>query len=116
MTFYTDRPEVVVVERDLRVLVVFRREPDDVVDVRRDLILAARQTVLAKRMLLEIGTAAGLPRPRMIKRLRDASHGFAPPSKRPGRDERLDLCRDVYEKARLWDTFVVLSTVSEYHT
>ena len=68
MTVDAERPELRVVETDLRVLPVVRRQPDHVMNVRRRSVLAAEQTVLAERMELEVRTPARLPRLAVIKR------------------------------------------------
>ena len=67
VTVYAKRPELRVVEADLRVLPVVRREPDHVMNMRRRSELTAEQTVLAERMQLQIGLTARLPRRAVIK-------------------------------------------------
>ena len=76
VTVNAKRPKVPPIERDLRVGVVVRRQPDHVVDVLSRSVEASLQAVLAERMLLQVCQAASLPGRAVVEALRDAAHVF----------------------------------------
>ena len=84
MAANTKRPEVGVVERHRRISPVVWRQPDHMMDVLGRRVDPALQTVLAKRMQLEVSPAASLPGRTVVKRFRCGSCHHGRPAKMPG--------------------------------